>query len=565
MELCPCCFEAATDKLSTSTPDAALFFPTWHRPHGGDQDDDEDEGDQTEGEEKQDQDEIRMKDDGTIHIESRSVPQMSWRTWVGSDSAARNEEVHKTSKKKDSRDQRAAGQDDSAKFSTDAWAQMPDPWQTRDPWSVGKAFKNFISGRGLRADAPEFQPGTSSDEGTAPCPQCGNPHLIKHDTHCDVCGFEFTAKNDKAESFFIGSNDTDDEEDADGDLEPALYQDEHGTIDIGKLTMALTGNSLRTPGLKSLMHSPETGQALKGREDEFKDDDDEFFDCEEPEEIMSRLVETNTMSNFPNLRLLEHGHDRSRGVHRGLTPDAMASSSSTVPSSSRLNEYFGEGKLLDVDPMTNEIKFYPIWSEEEKMSKLDKLYEILEEHVHSKLILHANTRLPERHGRQREGLLVDCGAIGNLSGEQQIKRMAKLAKEATGIDTIYRKMSQQMKIEGVGAGAQQATMEAVIPICLPDGTTGHYIAPFIPDSEVPALLGLRALMENRALIDVTGKRMIWCGAGGFELKLSPGSKVFNLEVAPSGHLLLPATEWHRLSGAQRHQLGQLTADPSSRL
>jgi len=35
-------------------------------------------------------------------------------------------------------------------------------------------------------------------------------------------------------------------------------------------------------------------------------------------------------------------------------------------------------------------------------------------------------------------------------------------------------------------------------------------------------LGLEALERNRALIDVNGKKLIYVGHGGYELKLSPG-------------------------------------------
>ena len=51
--------------------------------------------------------------------------------------------------------------------------------------------------------------------------------------------------------------------------------------------------------------------------------------------------------------------------------------------------------------------------------------------------------------------------------------------------------------------------------------------------------------SQRALIDVYNKRMMWIGPGGYKITLSPGSKVLPLENAPSGHLLLPCTEWQK--------------------
>ena len=80
-------------------------------------------------------------------------------------------------------------------------------------------------------------------------------------------------------------------------------------------------------------------------------------------------------------------------------------------------------------------------------------------------------------------------------------------------------------------------------MCLSDGTEGSYAAPILENSDVPGLLGLESLKKHRALMDTYNGRLFFIGPGGYQLNLSPGSKVFELEESPSKHWLLPCTEW----------------------
>ena len=102
-------------------------------------------------------------------------------------------------------------------------------------------------------------------------------------------------------------------------------------------------------------------------------------------------------------------------------------------------------------------------------------------------------------------------------------------------------MKQALGIEGVGKQGQTCTREGILPISLEDGTKGMFTAPVIERSEIPALLGLRAMQNQKAIIDTFGMKYIIPGPGGIEMKLSPGTKVYNLERAMSGHLMLPIT------------------------
>jgi hypothetical protein len=100
-----------------------------------------------------------------------------------------------------------------------------------------------------------------------------------------------------------------------------------------------------------------------------------------------------------------------------------------------------------------------------------------------------------------------------------------------------------LSVEGVGQKANEASDAVVMPICLEDGYTGTFSSAVIPDSELPALLGLSSISKLKGLIDTQHKQIIFVGPGGYKLSLSPGSKVYQLYSAPTGHLMLPCQEW----------------------
>ena len=151
---------------------------------------------------------------------------------------------------------------------------------------------------------------------------------------------------------------------------------------------------------------------------------------------------------------------------------------------------------------------------------------------------HALVRLK---GNGREGLLIDCGAVSNLTGDKWIARASKIASEHGQGTTITDRPAQS--VEGVGSGSSTIDKQAKVPVCLANGKVGVFETAVVSNSELPALLGLEGLERNKALIDIQGKRLIYVGKGGYELHLSPGSITMQLEKVPSGHLLLPATEW----------------------
>ena len=65
----------------------------------------------------------------------------------------------------------------------------------------------------------------------------------------------------------------------------------------------------------------------------------------------------------------------------------------------------------------------------------------------------------------------------------------------------------------------------------------------MPDSSMPALLGLTSLNRNRSVIDVVTNTMYFMGPGDYTINQPPGSTKYNLVMSQSGHLLLPVSEF----------------------
>ena len=156
---------------------------------------------------------------------------------------------------------------------------------------------------------------------------------------------------------------------------------------------------------------------------------------------------------------------------------------------------------------------------------------------------HSNVRLPDG----RVGLLVDPGSYGNLVGELWLRESSAHIARAPQI--VPR--ASPLQVGGVGKGAQVCQNDCKLPIAISrlDGSaaTGSFTSPIVQQSGCPALLGLRALTENRAILDLGTKQLHFLGEGQPILKLPPGSETFQLESALSGHLLLPCSEFDKVS------------------
>jgi hypothetical protein len=51
------------------------------------------------------------------------------------------------------------------------------------------------------------------------------------------------------------------------------------------------------------------------------------------------------------------------------------------------------------------------------------------------------------------------------------------------------------------------------------------------------------MKKQRTILDLVNNQMHFCGPGEITFNLPPGSESFQLEEAPSGHLILPICEY----------------------
>ena len=169
---------------------------------------------------------------------------------------------------------------------------------------------------------------------------------------------------------------------------------------------------------------------------------------------------------------------------------------------------------------------------------------------------HTNTQLPNE-----VGLVIDTAAIGNLQGSVFARRLASLAKESGFLSRETRR-TQPLHVQGVGNGSQRCEFDGMIPIAVErdDGVVSlaTYEAPIVPDSNIPGLWGLDSLIAKRAIIDCANQEIILCGPGGCKIEPSPGSERLKLKRAPSGHLLLPVSEFRRINAGSTSRHADLT-------
>ena len=76
--------------------------------------------------------------------------------------------------------------------------------------------------------------------------------------------------------------------------------------------------------------------------------------------------------------------------------------------------------------------------------------------------------------------------------------------------------------------------------------TEGFTTPVVAGSELPGLLGLKTMRNNRAVLDMVNLQLHFCGPADINLTLPPGTKSFQLEISPSGHLVLPCTNFENI-------------------
>ena len=155
---------------------------------------------------------------------------------------------------------------------------------------------------------------------------------------------------------------------------------------------------------------------------------------------------------------------------------------------------------------------------------------------------HGVFHLRTRRNDGSVGLLVDPGAHDNLSGSLTLDQLSR----EVGCKLKKSQMSNPLPVEGVGKKSQIAEQSGFVEMSIIDhsgeNVDASYCAPMIADSCLPPLLGNKTLRKLRSLLDLGDGRLIVPGPGGVELILSPGSRVFDLELTDSGHYVLPLSK-----------------------
>ena len=149
------------------------------------------------------------------------------------------------------------------------------------------------------------------------------------------------------------------------------------------------------------------------------------------------------------------------------------------------------------------------------------------------------TRMRDRNG---EGLLVDPGAHDDLTGDEWVKRFTAACSAAGEPAPIMIPLDKPISVGGVGAGRVEAKV-AVRCLTGVQGVMQTYQAPVVPNSSIPALLGIKPLKNQRAVMDCFTGRLYTVGQGGYRMNLSPGSRMYDLVPSHSGHWILPCTDW----------------------
>ena len=143
--------------------------------------------------------------------------------------------------------------------------------------------------------------------------------------------------------------------------------------------------------------------------------------------------------------------------------------------------------------------------------------------------------------------------MGNLCGDEWAKEVAEIAHE-NGHRPRHEKRSRPLEVSGVGNGSQQCLYDCNLPVAFkPDNgnqqsIVGNLVSPAVASSSLPGLLGLTALRKNRAVLDFTTLKLYFCGPADYNVagSLPEGTDAFQLEISPSGHIVLPCCEFQAL-------------------
>ena len=101
---------------------------------------------------------------------------------------------------------------------------------------------------------------------------------------------------------------------------------------------------------------------------------------------------------------------------------------------------------------------------------------------------------------------------------------------------------QKVTLGGVGTGTQEATHEVSVP-CKIHGEDVKYSATVLPNSDIPAILGMKTMQERHGILDLRNKRLIFPEKPeDVQIVINKSTtRVYQLTQAPGGYFMLPCT------------------------
>ena len=149
-----------------------------------------------------------------------------------------------------------------------------------------------------------------------------------------------------------------------------------------------------------------------------------------------------------------------------------------------------------------------------------------------------------------EGLLVDSGAVSNLTGGDFVTRAANLAKQH-GRSVKWFKLPKPKCVSGVGDQAKSCEYQACVPGMLENGQEIRYIAPVIggDPSPVPPLYSLECMADTNTYMGMRSGLLAMVPDGAErEIRWPQGTTFIQCKKAPSGHWLVVCSAWESHQG-----------------
>ena len=150
----------------------------------------------------------------------------------------------------------------------------------------------------------------------------------------------------------------------------------------------------------------------------------------------------------------------------------------------------------------------------------------------------------------RLSILLDIGSVGNLTGDATAREIAKKGLQH-GKKPNQLVRDKPLNVSGVGKGSQKCLHNCKLPVALNKvgggALSANFETPVVPDSELPALLGLDTVRRCRGIIDTNTLRLYLLGPGEYNIEsiLPSGTEMIQCELAPSGHMVIPCDSYDK--------------------